>query len=62
MDNNNEIVEVDQSLDVLISNSIELIQYARKLAAKQVNIVQLMTPKQCLGNLQSKKLKQCLGN
>lgn len=43
MDNKNEIVEVDQSLDVLIINSIELIQYARQLVARQVNKVQLMT-------------------
>lgn len=43
MDNKNDMIKSDQSLDALISNSIELIQYARQLVAKQVNLVQLMT-------------------
>ena len=30
-------------MDVLCRNSIELIQYARKIAARQINLVQLMT-------------------
>ena len=43
MENKNDIMQSDQALDSLIINSIELIQYARQLAAKQVNLVQLMT-------------------
>ena len=43
MDNKNEMIETNQSLDTLIANSIDLIQYARQLVAKQVNLVQLMT-------------------
>ena len=43
MDNKNEMIETNQSLDKLIANSIDLIQYARQLVAKQVNLVQLMT-------------------
>lgn len=43
MDNKNEMIETNQSLDILIANSIDLIQYARQLVAKQVNLVQLMT-------------------
>ena len=43
MDNKNEMIEANQSLDTLIANSIDLIQYARQLVAKQVNLVQLMT-------------------
>ena len=39
MDNKNEIIEINQSLDTLIANSIDLIQYARQLVAKQVNLV-----------------------
>ena len=42
MENKNDIMQSDQALDSLIINSIELIQYARQLAAKQVNLVQLM--------------------
>ena len=30
-------------MDSLITNSIELIQYTRQIAAKQVNLIQLMT-------------------
>lgn len=37
------MIEANQSLDTLIANSIDLIQYARQLVAKQVNLVQLMT-------------------
>lgn len=43
MDNKNEMIEANQSLDTLIAKSIDLIQYARQLVAKQVNLVQLMT-------------------
>ena len=43
MENINEIIQSDQTLDSLITNSIELIQYARQFAAKQVNLIQLMT-------------------
>lgn len=43
MDDKNKIGKTDQSLDSLIDNSIELIQYAKQLVAKQVNLVQLMT-------------------
>lgn len=43
MDSKNEIIEKNQSLDILIADSIELIQYARQITAKQVNMVQLMT-------------------
>lgn len=38
MDNKNEMIETNQSLDTLITNSIDLIQYARQLVAKQVNM------------------------
>ena len=39
-----DIVErAAQSLDMLIVDFIELIQYARQITAKQVNLVQLMT-------------------
>ena len=31
MDNKNEMIETNQSLDTLITNSIELIQYVRQL-------------------------------
>ena len=43
MDSKNEIIETNQSIDMLIAESIELIQYARQITAKQVNLVQLMT-------------------
>ena len=43
MDGKNEIIETNQSLYMLIEESIELIQYARQITAKQVNLVQLMT-------------------
>lgn len=43
MDSKNEIIETNKSLDMLIADSIELIQYARQITAKQVNLVQLMT-------------------
>lgn len=43
MENKNDIIQSDQALDALVTNSIELIQYARQLAAKQVNLIQLMT-------------------
>lgn len=36
MDSKNEIIETDKSLDMLIAESIELIQYARQITAKQV--------------------------
>lgn len=34
MGNKSEMIETDQSLDVLIQNSIDLIQYARQLDRK----------------------------
>ena len=43
MDGKNEIIETNQSIDMLIADSIVLIQYARQITAKQVNLVQLMT-------------------
>lgn len=43
MEDKNDIIQSDQALDALVTNSIELIQYARQLAAKQVNLIQLMT-------------------
>ncbi len=43
MDHLNEMAEEDWGIDTLIKNSIDLIQYARRLTAKQVNTVQLMT-------------------
>ena len=43
MESRDEILEANQSLDMLIEESIELIQYARQITAKQVNLVQLMT-------------------
>lgn len=43
MENKNDIIQSDQALDSLITNSIELIQYARQIVAKQVNLIQLMT-------------------
>ena len=43
MDSKNELIEANRSLDALIADSIELIQYARQITAKQVNLVQLMT-------------------
>ena len=43
MDSKNEIIETNQSLYMLIEESIELIQYARQITAKQINLVQLMT-------------------
>ena len=33
----------DAPLDELCQNSIELVEYARRIAAKQINLVQLMT-------------------
>ena len=43
MDNENKLMIVDAEMDALLANAIQLIQYARKLAVKQVNTVQLMT-------------------
>lgn len=47
MDNNSLIPKAPDALavnmDTLCRNSIKLIQYARKIAANQVNLVQLMT-------------------
>ena len=43
MGSRNKIIETNQSLNTLITDSIELIQYARKITAKQVNLIQLMT-------------------
>lgn len=38
-----EIMDMDKSLNELCKNSIELIEYARGITAKQINIIQLMT-------------------
>lgn len=38
-----EKVDIDKSLHILCQNSIDLIEYARGIAAKQINIIQLMT-------------------
>ncbi|MBQ9140950.1 MAG: DUF1016 family protein [Lachnospiraceae bacterium] len=47
MSENREIIGKDTTtntnIDILCKNSIELIQYARQIAAKQINLVQLMT-------------------
>ncbi len=50
MDSKNEMIEENQSLNILIADSVELIQYARQITAKQVNLVQLKNPRQCLRN------------
>lgn len=43
-DNRNEISGYSGSgIDILCKNSIELINYARSLAVRQINIVELMT-------------------
>ena len=43
MDKKKSITVSDINIESLCQNSIELIQYARQIAAKQVNLVQLMT-------------------
>lgn len=43
MDKEDNIIVSDINIESLCQNSIELIQYARQIAAKQVNLVQLMT-------------------
>ena len=43
MEQKNTLMIVDAEMDALLENAIQLIQYARKLAVKQVNTVQLMT-------------------
>ena len=43
MDKKKSITVSDINIESLCKNSIELIQYARQIAAKQVNLVQLMT-------------------
>ena len=48
MENNNKLIPANQQtnpseMDSLCRNSIDLIQYARKIAVKQVNLVQLLT-------------------
>ena len=43
-DNSNyEIIENDAELEKLCTDSVELINYARNIVAKHVNIVQIMT-------------------
>ena len=37
------IIDKDKSLDELCKNSIDLVEYARGITAKQINIIQLMT-------------------
>ena len=43
MEQENKLMIVDAEMDALLENAIQLIQYARKLAVKQVNTVQLLT-------------------
>lgn len=43
MEQKNTLMIVDAEMDPLLENAIQLIQYARKLAIKQVNTVQLLT-------------------
>ncbi len=43
MEKKHNIISSDINIESLCQNSIELIQYARQIAAKQVNLVQLMT-------------------
>ena len=48
MENNNKLIPANQEnalskIDTLCRNSIDLIQYARRIAARQVNLVQLLT-------------------
>ena len=38
-----EIIETDKSLNELCKNSIDLVEYARGITGKQINIIQLMT-------------------
>ncbi len=38
-----EVKDISKSLNELCQNSIELIKYARRITAKQINIIQLMT-------------------
>ncbi len=38
-----EIIDSDKSLNELCKNSIDLIEYARGIAAKQINIIHLRT-------------------
>lgn len=38
-----EKIDIDKSLHILCQNSIDLIEYARGITAKQINIIQLMT-------------------
>ena len=43
MEKKHNIISSDINIESLCQNSIDLIQYARQIAAKQVNLVQLMT-------------------
>ena len=38
-----EVMDMDKSLHELCQNSIDLIEYARGIIAKQINIIQIMT-------------------
>ena len=38
-----EAIDMDKSLNELCKNSIDLIEYARGITGKQINIIQLMT-------------------
>ena len=38
-----EAIDMDKSLNELCKNSIDLVEYARRITAKQINIIQLMT-------------------
>lgn len=37
------VEKVDNGIEKICANSVELIHYARNIAAKQVNIIQIMT-------------------
>lgn len=43
MKNKTDIIETEANIDKLYLNTVDLIQYARGLAVKQVNFIQLMT-------------------
>ena len=38
-----EFIDMDKSLNEMCKNSIDLVEYARGITAKQINIIQLMT-------------------
>lgn len=38
-----ETIDTDESLNKLCKNSVDLIEYARGITGRQINIIQLMT-------------------